>query len=238
MGKHGQYRALVGATALVAALAPAAAHAACRLALLLALDVSASVDADEDKLQRGGLARALIAPDVADSFLSDPDESVALAVYEWSGTSNMTLLLDWQIMRSAADLTSAAERLATSVRSRDDMPTALGYALGEAAILFGRGPACRARTLDVSGDGRTNEGFPPSAAYRAFDFSEITVNGLAIEGGEAGVAEYYRKELIRGPGAFVIRAANFRDYERAIRQKLLRELSGPVIGALEMPAGG
>lgn len=229
MGKHGQYRALVGLLALAAA-GPAAAE--CRLALLLALDISASVDEREDAFQRGGLARALLAPEVQDAFLADPDRPVWLGVYEWSGRYSQAGLLPWLEIASAEDLSLAAAAIAGSKRSRDDEPTALGFAVGHAASLFRTGPDCAARTLDVSGDGRNNDGFPPSAVYHALRLGEVTVNGLAIKGGEAGVADYYRAELIRGSGAFVIEAENFRDYERAMREKLLRELQGPVIGWL------
>lgn len=235
MGKHGQYRALVGLLAVCAALP---AEAECRLALMLALDISASVDPREDALQRTGLARALFAPEVQDAFLADADNPVWLAVFEWSGPYSQVALLPWLEIASAEDLALASGAIAGSERSRDDMPTALGYALGHAATLFNAGPTCSAYTLDVSGDGRNNEGFPPDSAYRAFSFDEITVNGLAIAGGEAGIADYYRDELIRGPGAFVIEADGFRDYERAIRQKLLRELQGPVIGWLAHGAPG
>ncbi len=222
------------AALLILAASPVAAE--CRLALLLALDVSASVDPREDALQRGGLARALLDPAVVDAFLADPERGVSLGIFEWSGPYAQAGLVDWLDIASQDDLALAAGVLAGSERSRDDMPTALGYALGHAARLFDTGPDCDARTLDVSGDGRNNEGFPPGSAYRAYAFSGVTVNGLAIAGGEAGVAEYYRTELIHGPGAFVIEADGFRDYERAMRVKLLRELQGPVIGSL--PSGG
>ncbi|OYX41109.1 MAG: hypothetical protein B7Z02_16665 [Rhodobacterales bacterium 32-67-9] len=235
MGEHGQYRALVG---LIAALAAGPATADCRLALLLALDVSASVDQREDALQRGGLARALVAPAVVDAFLADPGNPVWLSVYEWSGRYAQAEMIGWVEIASEGDLALVAGTLAESKRSRDDQPTALGNALGHAAGLFRHGPDCAARTLDVSGDGRNNDGFPPASAYRAFPLDGVTVNGLAIVGGEAGVAEYYRTELIRGPGAFVIEAEGFRDYERAMRVKLLRELQGPVIGMLAPGPGG
>lgn len=216
--------------ALILMAAPAAAE--CRLALVLALDVSASVDEREDALQRGGLARALTEPAVVDAFLADPERPVWLSVFEWSGPYAQVGLVDWLEIASEEDLALVAGVLAASERSRDDLPTALGQALGHAAGLFRAGPDCAARTLDVSGDGRNNEGFPPASAYRAFPLADITVNGLAIVGGEAGVAEYYRTEMIHGPGAFVIEADGFRDYERAMRVKLLRELQGPVIGML------
>ena len=234
MGKHGKYRALVGlAAALAGPAAPAMAD--CRLALVLALDVSASVDEREDELQREGLARALMAPEVEAAFLAFPEQPVWLSVFEWSGPRTAVSVLDWLEIASAEDVRLAAGAIARSKRSRSDMPTSLGYALGYAAGQFRHGPDCAARTIDVSGDGRNNEGFPPASAYRAFPLDGVTVNGLAIAGGEAGVAAYYRSDLIKGPGAFVIEAAGFRDYERAMRAKLLRELQGPAIGWL---AGG
>lgn len=235
MGKHGQYRALVG-IGILALAGPASAD--CRLALVLALDVSASVDEREDALQRGGLARALLAPAVVDAFLAAPGAPVWLSAFEWSGPYSQAELLPWIEIAGAEDLALAAGAIGRSTRSRDDMPTALGYALGYAATVFGNGPACAARTLDVSGDGRNNEGFPPATAYRAFALGDVTVNGLAIAGGEGGIADYYRDEVIRGPAAFVIEAEGFRDYERAMRAKLLRELQGPVLGALAGRAPG
>ena len=224
------WRMLAGAAAL--GLAAPAGAAPCRLALLLALDVSASVDAEEDGLQRGGLASALIAPEVAEAMLAEGAAPVSLAVYEWSGRFAQSVILPWTAIETTEDLITAARIIATSRRDRDDLPTALGDAVGFGATQFRLGPDCEARTLDVSGDGVTNDGFPPGAAYRAFPFAGIVVNGLAIQGGDQDVAAYYRAELIRGPGAFVIEAAGFGDYERAMREKLIRELSGPIIGML------
>ncbi|MGL4280161.1 MAG: DUF1194 domain-containing protein [Albidovulum sp.] len=206
--------------------------AECRLALLLAIDVSASVDPEEDGLQRGGLAAALLAPEVVDGFLADPDSPVVLAVYEWSGRFAQDVILWWKRIETAEDLEAAARAIGESERGRDDLPTAIGDALGFGASLFHKGPDCRARTLDVAGDGIGNDGFPPSAVYRAGRLDGVVVNGLAIQGGEQDVAAYYREEMIRGPGAFVIEADGFGDYERAMREKLFRELSGMAVSAI------
>ncbi|MCV2873442.1 DUF1194 domain-containing protein [Defluviimonas sp. WL0050] len=220
------------ALTLAFCLAAAPAVAGCRLALLLALDVSASVDRDEDLLQRQGLARALLAPAVEEAFLAFGDDHVALAVYEWSGRHQQDLLLDWTVITGAEDLAVAAATVATSERGHDDMPTALGYALGHAASLFERAPDCTARKLDVSGDGRNNEGFGPDLAYREFPLDGVTINGLAISESDREIADYYRRKLIRGPGAFVIEVTRFEDYEAAMEEKLLRELEGPVVSML------
>ena len=38
------------------------------------------------------------------------------------------------------------------------------------------------------------------------------------------LARYYQEFVIQGPGAFVERADDYADFERAMRRKLLREL--------------
>lgn len=227
MGQHGTIAA-AGLAALLAG--PAAAE--CRLALLLAIDVSASVDHEEDVLQRRGLAAALTAPEVVEAFLADPGAPVVLSAYEWSGRFAQAVLLPWTRIDAGEDIDRAAAAIAGSIRGRDDLPTALGDALGFGAGRFRNGPDCLARTLDVAGDGVANDGFPPWAVYRAGRLEGVVVNGLAIQGDEQDVAAYYREAMIRGPGAFVIEADGFGDYERAMREKLLRELSGLVVSGL------
>jgi hypothetical protein len=245
--KHGEHRPLVrrAALALAALLVAGPAWAAeCRLALVLALDVSSSVDAREDALQRGGLAAALVAPEVQAAFLA-VDLPVALAAYEWSGRYNQAVLLDWMLIRSTAHLHFAAERIASSQRSHNEFPTAMGYALGYGAQMLMRSPDCLTKTLDMAGDGRNNEGFPPAAAYAEFPFDGVTVNGLAINAAEfeaeTGLIPYYRNQVLHGPGAFLEIAEGFADYERAMRRKLERELRPPSIGVLggqDAPAPG
>ena len=226
-------RGLFAGLTLIGAALPAPALA-CRLALLLAIDVSSSVDAAEDRLQRAGLASALIAPEVQEAFFSDP-RPVALAAFEWSGRWRQTTILDWREIRGPGDLVTAAEEVAASIRSETRFPTALGYALGHAASVLAEGPVCDRQVIDVSGDGENNEGFPPALAYRNFPLGGVTVNALAIGGSIPldDMVAYYRREVIWGPGAFVERAQGYEDFERAIRKKLEREVAALVVGAAE-----
>lgn len=230
------------AAALFALCVAASPAAACRLALLLALDVSSSVDAKEDELQRGGLVAALTAPEVRAAFFA-ADAPVALAVYEWSGRYNQEIVLDWTMIDSPADLLGAAETVAASRRSHNEFPTAMGYALGFGAEMLGRAPACLYKTIDMAGDGQNNEGFGPQLAYREFPFDQVVVNGLVVNAAEftseTMLIDFYQREVLRGPGAFLEVAQGFEDYERAMRRKLERELTPPIIGALDFtPDGG
>ncbi|MEL6211812.1 MAG: DUF1194 domain-containing protein, partial [Pseudomonadota bacterium] len=169
------------------------------------------------------------------------DEPVALSVFEWSGRYNQEVVLDWITITSPADLQRAADVVADSKRSHNEFPTAMGYALGFAAEMFARAPACLARTIDMAGDGQNNEGFGPRLAYREFDFRDVTVNGLVINAAEftseTTLIEFYQTQVLWGPGAFMEVAQGFEDYERAMRRKLEREVLPALIGMVPGAAG-
>lgn len=242
MDQHGKHRPLVRAfcaLSIWAAATPVAAQ--CRLALLLAMDISSSVDETEDALQRAGLAHALLSPEVQEALLEIPETPVALAVYEWSGRYQQDLVMDWRILDTPLAILNAAEAIGGSKRSYAEFPTAMGYGVGHAVTLFRSAPDCLFHVLDVSGDGVNNDGFGPQIAYENFDLADVTVNGLAIGGAtenDRDVFDFYRRELIKGPGAFVETASDFDDFERAMRVKLLREVKAKVIGSAGAPPMG
>lgn len=238
MGKHGKHRILVRTAILAAGLA-VSGHAAdaCRLALVLAMDVSNSVDADEDALQRSGLATALLAPAVRDAFFAS-DAPVALAVFEWSGRHHQRMMQNWVLIDSPETLDRVATKIATTPRFYYEFPTAIGYALGYAAGLLDTAPVCDARTIDISGDGVNNDGFAPREAYGAFNLADVTVNGLVVEvpedaalrAGQIDLTTYYQQNVIQGAGAFIEVARGFDDFSRAMEVKLIRELGVLMLG--------
>ncbi|WP_237094130.1 DUF1194 domain-containing protein [Nereida sp. MMG025] len=213
------------------------AWSGCRLALVLAVDVSSSVDAREDALQRGGLARALVAPDVVRAFLAGGDP-VAIAIYEWSGRYHQTLIRDWTLITSQQDLQRVSTTVATSTRAYAEFPTAMGEALLFGRTLLDDAPACAAQTLDMSGDGSNNEGFGPREVYATGVYDGVTVNGLVVNAAEfeaeTQLIAYYAQDVLHGPSAFFEVAQGFEDFERAMRRKLEREVSGLVVGVLDV----
>ena len=202
--------------------------AACRLALALGFDVSKSVSTHDYGIQRDGVAAALADPAVRDAFFQG-DDRVALAIFEWSGRGYQDVMLSWTVIDSDADLTRVAALVAARVRDPTPRPTALGRALEFAAGLFREAPDCAAKTLDISGDGRNNDGPPPRSVYLS-GYEGVTVNGLAIGGVEADILPYYQNEVIHGPGAFVMDARTRDAFPAAFRTKLLRELTAALLG--------
>lgn len=228
-----------GATSILAALLGVASPALaedCRLALVLALDVSTSVDAEEERLQREGLAQALLAPEVVRAFLADAP--VALYAFHWSHAAfQRPILPGWQMVRSEADLASVAATIMYSRRSRAERShsrTALGAALVHAALALNEAPDCEARTVDIAGDGWNNDGLGPQAVYALPLFDGVTVNALLIgdplDGQE--LRAWFQAEVLHGPGAFLIYADGFEDYAEGMEAKLLRELELPLVSGL------
>ena len=223
-------RAVAAATAVALTLGLGAgpARAECRLALALAFDVSRSVSARDYRIQRDGLLAALADPVVVSAFLV-PCAPVAFALFEWSHSVQQTMLVGWVLVRSPADLAALRGLIVSHERSGTAGTTALGAALRFGRGLMDRAPACTDRVIDISGDGQNNSGVDPALVYAA-GFDDIRVNGLAIRSYERDVATYYREQVIRGPGAFVEVAETFADFPRAIRRKLIRELTERIIG--------
>ena len=205
-------------------LSAAPADAACRLALALAVDVSRSVDASDYVIQTEGLARALTDPAVEAAIFGPPGD-VAILVYHWSGQRYQEIVADWQIIKDPDDLYRIADQIRTTPRFPASLPTALGEALRFGLEQFEAAPSCERKVLDVAGDGQNNDGLPPLRVYAKNDFGDLVVNGLAIGEHESDLTAYYQSNVIRGDGAFVEVAVTQADYPRAIRRKLIRELS-------------
>lgn len=203
----------------------------CRLALMLAVDVSRSIDAQDYVIQTDGLAAALSDKDVRAAIFG-PEGEVALSIYYWSGRGYQDLVQPWVILDSPEALDAAIWEVRRTPRPAAPLATALGDALSYGLDLMSDAPECERRVIDVAGDGRNNDGISVARTYEREDFTGITINGLAVGEHEADIVQYYEGELIRGPGAFVELAPRQTDYPEAIRRKLLRELEGPMIGAL------
>ena len=241
---------MVGARGLRAALiawaltlGPASASADCRQALALGLDVSGSVDLREYWLQRNGLASALEAPEIVAAFLAIPDAPVSVMVFEWSGAFYQRELYPWVSVTSPDDLAAIAEQLRSDKKVGGKNSTAIGAAMLFAGSAFQDVADCWKRTLDLSGDGKNNDGPGPEELKDATALQNLTINGLIVIGytgassvlPQVDIAElvaYYQRNVIRGPGAFTEVALGFVDFEHAMKKKLLRELDVPAYSHL------
>ena len=225
--------ALMGSLAVLAGATTTRAQSAVDLQLVLAVDVSRSIDEVEAELQRRGYIEAMTDDRVIDAIRSGENKRIALCYTEWAGTHYQTVVIDWMVIDSASSARRFADKLAESPRASQSW-TAIGAALAHAGQRFEEsGFASRRRVIDVSGDGRTNDGPPAEQVRDRLVAQGIVINGLPVMMGRENFGrpsdltldKYYEDNVIGGPGSFMIVARNFDDFGRAVRRKLIREIS-------------
>ncbi len=226
--------ALVGSMATLLGTTPARADTPVDLQLVLAVDVSRSIDEVEAELQRRGYIEALTNDRVVDAILSGEHKRIALCYTEWAGTHYQMVVIDWSVIDSAGAARRFSEKLAEAPRTSQSW-TAVGAALAFAAQRFeNSGFTSKRHVIDISGDGRTNDGPPAELVRDRLVAQGIVINGLPVmmnrtnfgRPPDMGLDKYYEENVIGGPGSFSISAATFDDFGRAVRSKLIREISG------------
>ncbi|MEX0337603.1 MAG: DUF1194 domain-containing protein, partial [Arenibacterium sp.] len=201
------------------------------------------VDAGEYRLQLQGLANALRHDDVRTALLKRRGAPVDIAVYEWSAPDYQRLLLPWTPVRDEATLEHIAGLLETTPRRPSPPVTGLGQAMVFGRNLLAQRQDCWKRTLDISGDGRSNSGIDPRDVKPTL--SGLTLNALVIgadapHGGDlrqvdiAELSAYFRALVISGPDAFVETALGFEDFENAMVRKLKRELETLIVSDMSL----
>jgi hypothetical protein len=219
-----------------AALAPARAETI-DLALVLAADVSRSIDDDEFKLQRQGYAAAITNPRVLEAIAAGPHGAIAICFVEWSGPEEQEVIAQWTVIRDGESAASFAATLLDAPRSfvgRTSISAALDFSRGYFTKV---GASADRRVVDVSGDGTNNSGRPLRDARDEAVAQGITINGLAIINEHPnpgyfahtqppeGLPEYYRQNVIGGPGAFLLVVQDFGSFGEAITNKLVNEIA-------------
>ena len=205
------------------------------LNLVIAVDISDSIDPDELQLQREGYIAAFEDSEIVQAIRGGKYGRIAVSYFEWSDATDQKLIVDWEIISDGASAHAFSTQLKLAPVQRGHF-TSISSAISYALALLQRSPHQSDRkVIDISGDGRNNDGAPLQTARAAALSLNVTINGLPIDNErsqqasnlEPGqIAKYYREEVIGGPDAFVVVAKSYIDIEHAIGRKLLREIAG------------
>jgi hypothetical protein len=231
-------RSAFSAAALLALLAliPNARAQNTDLLLVLAADVSRSIDESEFQLQRKGYASALTDPRVLAAIRGGNNGAIAVCFVEWSGTGEQMVVADWTLIHDEEDAGVIAAAILAAPRSfvgRTSISGAIDFAMERFAAAKAHG---NRRIIDISGDGTNNSGRPVTEARDQAVAEGITINGLAIINDRpnpgyafhtqppGGLPEWYRQNVIGGPGAFVRFVDDFRAFADAMTNKLVSEI--------------
>jgi hypothetical protein len=228
--------ALVSVAVAASSLAARAGEAV-DLLLVLAADVSRSVDQPKFQLQRDGYAAAIADPRVLEAISGGVHRRIAICFVEWSGVGAQKLVIDWMMIDGRDAARKFADALAEAPRSFADR-TSISGGIEFSMVQLERAPfESKRRTIDVSGDGTNNSGREVTAARDEAVARGITINGLVILSDRplawnpehtnpaGGLPNYFRDNVVGGPGAFVIVAENFQSFGQALINKLIAEIA-------------
>jgi hypothetical protein len=204
-----------------------AAATAADLALVLAADCSGSMRSEHYDLQQQGYAAAFRQKDVIRAITGGLHRTVAITYFQWSGYFLQHHSIPWTLLRTPADIEAFAATLEKLPRNIYSGGTSPAGAIEYGRRLLAELPAVpQRRVIDISGDGRSNNGPPPAPVRDAAVAEHITINGLPILHMEPDIDQYYAENVIGGPGAFMVPARDFAAFAEAIHKKLILEMAG------------
>jgi len=217
------------APALRVPLAPPAAppmQSTVDLNLVLAIDASGSVDDDRFDLQKKGYAQAFVSQRVLDAIRNGNNQAIAVSMIQWTGPTLQVVMVPWTVVKDRASAEIVAAAITAAPRRIFGGGTSLSGAIDFSAQLISSSPYRGVRkVIDISGDGSNNLGRPVEQARNEALQQGIRINGLPILELEHDLDQYFRENVIGGPGAFIIPVQNYNAFGEAIMRKLVTEIS-------------
>jgi hypothetical protein len=173
---------------------------------------------------------------VLEAIKSGPNQKIALNFVEWSGFGAQKEVIDWTVIDGAGSARRFGDQIVEAPRSFADR-TSISGGIDFAMAQLARAPFQSNRhTIDVSGDGTNNSGRDVTFARDEAVAKGVTINGLVIlsqptswngdhTNPPGGLDNYYRNNVIGGPGSFVMVANGFEAFGQAILSKLIAEVA-------------
>ncbi len=207
------------------------------LLLVLAADVSRSIDESEFALQRKGYSAAVTDPRVLAAIRGGVTGTIAICFVEWSGAGEQNVVADWTVIHDDEDAGGFAAAILAAPRSfigRTSISGAIDFAMER---FDAAQPRASRHIIDISGDGTNNSGRPVTDARDQALAQGVTINGLAIVNDKpnpgyafhtqppGGLPEWYRQNVIGGPGAFLRVVDDFHSFADAMTNKLVSEIA-------------
>lgn len=210
-------------------------------AIVLAVDTSASIDREQADRQRHGHAEALRSREVQSAIRRGLVGCIAIAYVEWSSSGRLRAVMSWKRLCGRDDAVEAARVIdedgdtgrSKGVRGR----TSLSYAIEASSLMLDDFPGqAPSKIIDISANGTNNDGISVAQARSTVLAKGYVINAIVLSRAEAGVTNdlcaYFRHNVIGGPGSFAIVADEPADYVRALKRKLVLEVSSAALAAL------
>ena len=203
--------------------------------IITGLDISNSVaPADLDHLV-AALASAISSGPVLESIRGGIHGKIGFSVFAWH--HNRYTYIDWMLIASDEDAKVAASMITRRILvnaepdvidnekrfpgSRTDLSRAIDYA----GKYLDKAPySTHKRIVNIVGNGIDNVGETAGPARDRFLLAGGTINGVVF-GDDSSVRTYYRRQVVGGPGAFVVTLTDTHDLVDAFSRKFLSDIA-------------
>ena len=233
MNRLGTFSAVAFASILL--VGGSAAEPATDANVVTGLDFSHSVGLDEHWLVQEGLGRALLSPEFLHAIRSGQHGRIGFVLFGWHTTS--LPLVPWMMIGSADDAHLAVQRIRAAfieqitteatlrrVERRFGRPTDLSHGLSSASAMLLTAPFRSKRSvINIIGNGPDNVSDDAQAARDAALAFGFTINGVVL-GHDPDVIEYFRQNVIGGPGSFVAHVPSSEGMAEVLRRKFINDI--------------
>lgn len=233
--------ALLGLGAGIMSTAALASPIEVDTALVLLQDVSSSINDERFGLQSEGIAAAFASPEFHQALSQTAIGKIAVAYVQWAQGVHVASPT-WTLI----DSVDAAMRFAKHVRGINRMVaggTGVLGALREAQKLLADCPyEPLRRVIDISSDGQewlfglgdmdeiTRDAHAmdvPTQQLRdqilGMPGAPVTINAITMIGDEPDVTDWYQRNVIGGPGHFILEAKQPAEFPALFKRKILTE---------------
>jgi hypothetical protein len=167
--------------------------------LMLLIDASSSMRNQFDQMsfydmQIEATARALVEPCVAGRLIGTPSARTAIGAVLWSANMQQEIAVHWSVIRSVEDIAAVAARLRSTANYLDSYTgTAAAVRFASEQLKAGYIPSagCR-KIINMTANGRDNNGGDPSEAAREAEALGITINAVVMKGYDGTVEDMYQ----------------------------------------------
>jgi hypothetical protein len=177
--------------------------------IITAIDDSGSMTWLKRMLAYRGLAKAVIEPSFLARIAAGSNRRVGFIAFTWSSDGKIDVIVPWMTIANAGDARNAAAMFLKAIDSDPPRPrvatmTDLNLAIATATMLEESSPFVGVHTfINICSDGISNSGASPGSARDHALAKGLTISAVLFFG-RPMLDDYYSRNVIGGPGAFIL----------------------------------
>jgi hypothetical protein len=198
--------------------------------IITAIDGSSSMTRLKRMIEYIGLAKAVMDVDFLARVASGPNGRVGFTAFSWSSDGNIDVIVPWMLIATAEDAAKASAKFLEAIEIDASQQfvvrwTDVALAIGAAAATEQASPFASTHTfINICSDGVSNSGVPPRAARDRALAENVTISAVLF-GSRPMLADYYARNVIGGPGAFILPISDAAAMSKLLARKYWLDLT-------------